>query len=440
MGPASIHEAKARGVRFVDLAFTDIVGMAKAVTIPIDQLPRSLEEGRWFDGSAIEGFARVSESDMFLRPDPATFAIVPWEEERARIICDVERPNGEPFEGDPRARLHRLIARAAALGYRYEVAPEIEFFLLRPPDPDAPGVKPFDRGSYFDLVDEPVADFWRELMSSLEALQVPVESSHHEAADGQYEIDLVMQDALAAADAIMTSKLAIRSVATHHQIMATFLPKPIAGVNGSGMHIHQRLVHSGSGMNAFADPEDQEYNLSETGLRFIAGLLTHASGCSAIVSPLINSYKRLVPHYEAPVAINWGHQSQDMLVRVPRVSALRTGDVRVELRNPDPSCNPYLALTVILAAGLDGITRALDCPPPDLPGRRDIGSLHTAPPGHLLPQSLAAALEALEADPLMRESLGALIADQFVDAKTQEWESYRREVTAWELQRYLPLF
>ncbi len=420
-------------VRFVDLVFTDIVGMAKAVTIPIEQLPHARESGRWFDGGSIEGFARVAESDMFLRPDVPTYRVIPWEPTRARIICDVVRPDGELFEGDPRARLHLMIARATALGLRYEVGSEIEFFLLRPNMTDPAQVIPIDRGSYFDLVDEPAARFWRELMAALEALRIPVEATHHEAADGQYEIDLAPQEALAAADAIMTSKLAIKAIAAQNGLMASFLPKPIANANGSGLHLHQRLIAMTTGANAFANADDPEYGLSEMGLRFIAGLLGHALGFCAIVAPLVNSYKRLIPNFEAPVAINWGHHNQDTLVRVPRVSPMRAGDVQVELRNPDPSCNPYLALSVILAAGLDGVARALECPPPDEPGRRGSNS-------RWLPHSLAEALVALEADPVMREALGATISDQFQDAKYQEWESYRREVTAWELRRYLPQF
>ena len=435
-----INESDTRGVRFCNLEFTDVVGMAKAVTIPIEQLPICLAEGRWFDGASIEGFARVTESDMYLRPDPTTFTVIPWEQTRARILCDVERPDGEPFDGDPRARLRRTIEHAARLGFRYQVAPEIEFFLIQPPVDDMVEAVPFDRGSYFDLIGESASQFWRELMAALEALHVPVELSHHEEADGQYEIDLAMLDALAAADAIMAAKLAIKAVAAHHGLLATFMPKPLTGVNGSGMHIHQRLVDLTGQVNMCA-ADNQEYGLSEIGLRFIAGLLKHASGMCAILSPLVNSYKRLVPNYEAPIESNWGHHNQEMLVRVPLLSSRRASDVRIEIRSPDPSCNPYLALTVLLAAGLDGIEREMDCPPPGKEFRR-----RQKPLGHrdmqdiLLPESLAAALDALEADPLMREALGPLINDEFLDAKWQEWEDFRRDVTAWEVRRYLPHF
>lgn len=438
--PAIVAEAQARNVRFCDLEFTDIMGMAKAVTVPVEQLGASLVEGRWFDGSSMEGFARVVESDMYLRPDPATFAVIPWEPARARILCDVLRPDDVPFEGDPRARLRAAVTRAAEFGFRYEVAPEIEFFLLRPQAAAAP-VLPFDRGSYFDLVSEPTAAVWREVMDALEKLRVPVEASHHEVADGQHEIDLAMLDALAAADAIMTSKIAIKAVAAHHGLIATFLPKPITGVNGSGMHIHQRLVDLHSGKNAFADPDNLDYGLSEVALRFIAGLLSHASAMSAVLAPLVNSYKRLVPSYEAPVEITWGHHNQDMLVRVPRLNAHRQDDVRIEIRNPDPSCNPYLALTVLLWAGLDGVERALPCPPPaDRSRRRSATTSRRDRLSQRLPESLAEALDAFESDPLLREALGPTIADEFLDAKWQEWESYRREVSPWELQRYLALF
>lgn len=442
MAPHQIlTEAQLHDVRFCNLEFTDIVGMAKAVTVPLDQLPTSLAEGRWFDGSSMEGFARVVESDMYLQPDPATFVVIPWEAGRARIVCDVVRPDGAPFEGDPRARLHVAVARATKLGLRYEVAPEIEFFLLRPPAEGKIEALPFDSGSYFDLVHEPTAQVWRELMDALKALRVPVESTHHEVADGQHEIDLAMLDALAAADAIMTCKLAIRAVAAHHGLRATFLPKPITGVNGSGLHIHQRLVHASTGRNVFADADHAEFGLSETALHFIAGLLEHAKGMSAILSPLVNSYKRLVPNYEAPIEINWGHHNQDMLVRVPRRSAHRRDDVQLEIRNPDPSCNPYLALTVLLAAGLDGMERKLPCPPPAdrRKGRPPAMGHHDASTPRL-PESLAAALEAMEDDLVMREALGATITAEFLDAKWQEWESYRQEVSAWELRRYLASF
>jgi glutamine synthetase len=279
------------------------------------------------------------------------------------------------------------------------------------------------------------------LMSALEELHVPVESSHHEAADGQFEIDLAMLDTLPAADAIMATKLAIKAIAAHHGLLATFMPKPLPGVNGSGMHIHQRLIDIQSEANCCAAPDNQEYGLSEIGLRFIAGLLAHASGMSAILSPLVNSYKRLVPSYEAPVEINWGHHNQDMLVRVPLLSSRRAGDVRIEIRSPDPSCNPYLALTVLLASGLDGIERELDCPPPGKEFRRRQGAVHRRDmSGYLLPASLASALDAMEADPLMREALGPLIADEFLDAKWQEWDDYRHDVTPWEIRRYLLLF
>ena len=437
---AILAESEARHVRFVDLEFTDIVGMIKAVTVPIEQLPQCLEEGRWFDGSSIEGFARVTESDMFLRPDPTTFAIVPWEPARARLICDVMLPDGELFEGDPRACLQRSMARAAAQGLRYEVASEIEFFLLKPVAGDPAQVIPFDQGSYFDLVNDPAARFWRDVMEALDGLRVPVEASHHEVAGGQYEVDLQMQDALGAADAIISCKQALKAVALNHGLVATFLPKPISTINGSGMHLHQRLVRQGSGVNVFASQDDPEYNLSETGLQFIAGQLAHAHGTSAIVGPLVNSYKRLVPHFEAPVALSWGHHNQSTLIRVPRVNRLRAKDVRVELRNPDPSCNPYLALAVLLAAGLDGMERQMECPPPELAPPHLTSSARAGSGKRLLPQSLAQALDGLEADPLMRATLGPQIADQFLDAKWQEWESYRREVTTWELRRYLPLF
>jgi glutamine synthetase len=435
-----VTQVREEGVRFCDLEFTDIVGMAKAVTIPLDQLMPVIESGgRWFDGASLEGFVRVTESDMFLRPDLATLRVIPWERSRARVLCDVVQPDGVPFDGDPRARLRRVLAQAERMGYRYETAPEIEFFLMQRPDESFTNLIPFDRGSYFDLSSETVSPFWRDVMESLDDLHVPVEASHHEAADGQYEIDLQMMDALASADAIMATKQAIKARAAHHGLMATFLPKPLSGVNGSGMHIHQKLIDYRTGNDAFADAENSEFGVSSIGLHFIAGLLEHARGICAIIAPLVNSYKRLVPDYEAPIDINWGHYNQDMLVRVPRPSSHLASDIRIELRSPDPSCNPYLALTVMLAAGLDGITRELDCPPPGKELRRRKGPRRDAQ-SYRLPESLAQALVMLEADPLMRESLGALITDEFLEAKWQEWASYRLEVSHWELERYLGLF
>src|SRR5579862_159168 len=372
-----LERVETTGVRFINLEFTDVVGLAKCVTIPADQWLDCLRQGKWFDGSAIEGLARIAETDMYLRPDPATFTEVPWGAEDtdneavgeansrvARVICDVLMPNGASFEGDPRAVLRAALDVAAGQGYRYEVAPELEFFLLRE-EPDGVGVaSPHDRGGYFDLSTDLAADVRREIVSELAQMGVAIESSHHEVAAGQHEVDFAAGDALAVADGVVTARYAIKAIAQRHGLMATFLPKPFYGVNGSGMHVHQRLLRVGDGANTFADPTDAEYGLSLVGRHFLAGQLAHAAGMCAIIAPLVNSYKRLVPGYEAPVMISWGRVNREALLRAPRVAPGAHEGVRIELRSPDPSCNPYLAFAVMLRAGLDGIAQGMTPPAP----------------------------------------------------------------------------
>jgi glutamine synthetase len=448
-----LGHVETRGVRFINLEFTDVVGMAKAVTIPAEQLPDCLEYGKWFDGSAIEGFARVAETDMYLRPDLATYAEVPWRPSVAggagesgggrvaRIICDVLMPTGERFEGDPRAVLIAALAEAAALGYRYEVSPELEFFLLPEGEGAAREPLPHDRGGYFDLSTDLAADVRREIVSELSSMGVRVESSHHEVAAGQHELDFVPDDALRIADAVITARYAIKAIAQRHGLWATFLPKPFYGINGSGMHTHQRLIRLEDGADVFADSADSQYGLSTLGRQFIAGQLAHAAGMCAVVAPLVNSYKRLVSGFEAPVMISWGRVNREALVRVPRVSPGALGGMRIELRSPDPSCNPYLAFAVMLRAGLNGAARELPLPPPVEEGlytldeqvrlRRGIG---------ILPATLGEALTALQQDEVVSDALGQQIAAWFIEAKTQEWAEYRRQVHPWELERYLPLF
>jgi glutamine synthetase len=447
-----LEHVETRGIRFVNLEFTDVVGLAKCVTIPAEQLADTLARGKWFDGSAIEGFARVAETDMYLRPDLFTFSEVPWrttapeadasgEERVGRLICDVLMPTGERFEGDPRAMLVAALEQAEALGYRYEVAPELEFFLLREGEGTRPEPLPDDRGGYFDLSTDLAADVRREIAAELARMGIQIESSHHEVAAGQHEIDFAPADALKIADAVVTARYAIKAIAQRHDLLATFLPKPIYGVNGSGMHTHQRLVRLADGENAFSDPAEPQYGLSPVGRKFVAGQLAHAPGVSAVVAPLVNSYKRLVPGYEAPVMISWGRVNREALVRVPRSAGGMPGEIRVELRSPDPSCNPYLAFAVMLRAGLDGITRDVPLPPPVEEGlytldeaarmRRGIG---------LLPATLGEALTALQADEVVLGALGQQIAAWFVEAKSREWSEYRRQVHPWELERYLPVF
>ncbi|HMB25731.1 MAG TPA: glutamine synthetase family protein, partial [Anaerolineales bacterium] len=340
-------------IKFIDLQFTDIVGVVKNVTIPAHELAEALQNGIWFDGSAIEGFARIAESDMHLRPDPSTFAIIPWltgEEATARLICDVYTPDGQPFPGDPRSILRNAIDAAAQMGFRYNTGPELEFFLLKPnPDGSLIPPVPYDSGSYFDAPSDMSAGLRRQMATTLEALGLQVEAMHHEGARGQQEIDFRYSDALATADSAVTLRVALKVIAQQNGLYCTFLPKPLRGINGSGMHVHQSLYYTSNGRNAFSDPGDA-HGLSKIAKHFIAGQLAHARGMCAILAPLVNSYKRLVAGYEAPVYISWARINRSALIRVPRAS--KSESTRLELRCPDPSCNPYLAFAVMLAAGL----------------------------------------------------------------------------------------
>jgi glutamine synthetase len=445
-----LERVETHGVRFINLEFTDVVGLAKCVTIPADQLPDCLAHGKWFDGSAVEGFARVAESDMYLRPDLATFTEIPWRPAAvqgeaagpvARVICDVLTPSGEQFEGDPRAVLARALDEATAQGYRYEVATELEFFLLAEREGAARGPLPHDRGGYFDLSTDLAADVRREIVAALALMDIRVETSHHEVSAGQHELDFAPAEALRAADAVVTARYVIKAIAQQHDLWATFLPKPFYGLNGSGLHTHQQLIGIGDSRNAFADPADTHYGLSALARSFIAGQLEHAPGMSAVLCPLVNSYKRLVPGFEAPVMISWGRVNREALIRVPKAAAGAPGGTRVELRSLDPSCNPYLAFAVMLAAGLDGVQRALPAP---LPIEEALYTLDDATrmrrQVEVLPATLGEALAALRADEVVRGALGEAIAEWFMEAKSQEWLEYRRQVHPWELDRYLPIF
>ncbi len=448
------------GVRFVNLEFTDVVGMAKCVTIPVEQIPDCLIHGKWFDGSAIEAFARVAESDMYLFPDLDTFAVLPakvrpqaitpvmlaepndqfFEEGAvARVICDVRTPNGERFDGDPRATLLHALEVAHSMGYNFQVAPELEFFLLHL-DGKIPTPLPHDRGSYFDLSTDLAATVRRQMVLALQQMGIRIEASHHEVAAGQHELDFEMADALHIADGLMTAKYILKAIAAEHDLYATFLPKPFYGVNGSGMHTHQQLISRATGQNAFVD-EHGEYGLSDIGRYFIAGQLAHAHAMCSILAPLVNSYKRLVPGYEAPVFINWGRVNREALIRVPRPGTDCQSTTRIELRCPDPSSNPYLALAVMLRAGLDGIQRRLSLPPAmdESLFLRDEGERQRYR-ARLLPATLGEALEGLREDNLIRETLGDSIYEGFIEAKNIEWMEYRKQVHPWELERYLSVF
>ncbi len=431
------------GIEFISLQFTDILGVVKSVIIPITEVSMALDHGTWFDGSSVEGFARIAESDMYLVPDLDTYAVIPWDREKnptARLICDVYTPEGEPFHGDPRYVLKQALREAEKRGWIYHTGPEPEFFLFRR-DGDGQAVpRPHDQGGYFDLSTDRGVEVRKEMSKALAAFGIRVEASHHEVAYGQQEIDFRFADALRAADNVVTFKATLKEVARQHGLHATFMPKPTAGVNGSGMHVHQSLVSASTGENLLTDGRS-EHGLSRLALQFIAGQLAHARGMCAVLAPLVNSYKRLVPGYEAPVYISWGQINRSALIRVPRVNPERPDSTRLELRCPDPSCNPYLAFAVMLRAGLDGIERELE--PPGVSNedlyhlddqKRKTQGLGT------LPGSLGEALEELDRDDLVRRTLGDHITDRFIEAKTTEWREYRAHVSHWELDRYLSIY
>jgi len=440
---AIIETAKKEEVKFIDLQFTDIFGVTKSVTLPAERLEEAIERGIWFDGSSIQGFARIQESDMYLQPDPVTFRILPWTRNngthdlRARVLCDVHGPDGEPFEADPRYALKRAVQRAEQLGFVYNTGPELEFFLFRETNGEQRAV-PHDVGGYFDFSPEDEAQRVRsDIVKALLALRIHVEMSHHEVAVGQHEIDFRYEPALHAADNAITFKYTVKGLAAKHGLFATFMPKPIFGINGSGMHVHQSLMDIQTGINLFYDPAG-EYKLSKLARHFIAGQLEHARSMAAIVAPTVNSYKRLTPGYEAPVYVCWAQRNRSAMIRVPRYSPGREQSTRVELRFPDPSCNPYLAFAVMLEAGLDGIERELE--PPDAvtddvfhwsQAQRDERGVLT------LPGTLEEALDELAKDAMLRKALGEHIYSVYDRARRAEWEAYRIHVTAWETERYL---
>ncbi len=433
---ARVQEA---GIAYIDLQFTDVTGIIKAVQIPARQIENAFSQGIWFDGSAIEGFARVAEADMFLRPDAATFAILPWETNHQRIgrlICDVYTPNGEPFPGDPRGVLRRALDVARQMGYRYAVAPELEFFMFRQPL-DLSALQTEDRASYFDVSDSESRAIQRGIADALDSMGILVESGHHEVGSGQHELDFAPLDALVMADAIMTARLAVKSIAQMNGLFATFMPKPLARVAGSGMHIHQMLYDAFNGANCLSDSK-ADYGLSTIGRSFLAGQLHHARGICAVLAPLVNSYKRLVAGLEAPVYVTWAQLNRSALIRVPRGRAEYPDSIRIELRSVDASCNPYLALAVMIRAGLDGIARGLELPA----AAEEELYLFNARRRLLttLPTSLNEALEAMEQCDLVSDALGLNIFERFLEAKRIEWNEYALEVSPWEIERYLTTY
>ncbi len=435
-----LEAIECENVDFVRLQFTDITGTVKNVSIPAHQVEKAFDEGIWFDGSSIEGFARLQESDMRLEPDPSTFAVLPWrsngETASARLICDVVNTDGTPFSGGPRQVLKRVLDRADQMGYSVSIGPEPEFFLFEKDEGGKATTIPHDSGGYFDLAPKDMAsDVRREVIFTLEQMGFEIEASHHEVADGQHEINFKYDDALSAADNIATFRAVVRAVAEQNDIHATFMPKPISAINGSGMHCHMSLFDEDG--NAFADGDD-EFNLSETAYNFMGGILNHAEAFTAITNPTVNSYKRLVPGYEAPVYVAWSGVNRSALLRVPDAAGTSS---RFEIRSPDPSCNPYLALAAVISAGLEGIENDAD---PGEPVREDIYEFDDEKLDDygitMLPGNLSEAVDALQTDEVITEALGDHVVEKFTTVKTTEYDDYKTYVSGWEKERYLEKF
>jgi glutamine synthetase len=429
--------AKERDVKFIRLWFTDILGFLKSFAITVEELEGALEEGMGFDGSSIEGFARIDESDMIALPDSATFQILPWrpvEKAVAQMFCDILKPGGEPFEGDPRYVLKRNLKRAANMGFIFYVGPELEYFYFE----DSKGVLTLDEGGYFDMTPLDVAtDLRRETVLTLEEMGIGVEYSHHEVAPSQHEIDIRYTDALTMADSVMTYRLVVKEVALKHGVYATFMPKPVSGINGSGMHVHQSLFKGDR--NAFFDLDDK-YHLSKVAKCYIAGLLKHAPEITSVTSQWVNSYKRLVPGYEAPVYLSWARRNRSDLIRVPEYRPGREYATRIEYRSPDPACNPYLAFSVMLAAGLEGIEKEYEIPDPVEENVYEMTEEERSERGiGTLPANLLEAIHLTEKSEMVRRALGDHVFQAFIKNKRIEWDQYRTQVTDYEIKRYLPI-
>ena len=440
-------------IKFITLQFTDLLGVIKEVIIPVEELQDALTDGVWFDGSSIEGFARIQESDLFLKPEAATYAVVPWLTEdgkTARLICDIYRADGKPFEGDPRFILKQAVEEAAKTGFVFNVGPEPEFYLFRAdaekrPSPIAGILKeqrtlPIDHDSYFDLSSHEGYKVIKKIIAALENFGIKVEASHHEVGFGQYEIDFNYGQCLDIADKVLTLKYCAKKIAQMYNLHATFMPKPIMGKAGSGMHIHQSLFDVKAKTNAFYDEADK-YNLSKIARNFIAGQVKHIKAMCAILCPTVNSYKRLVSGFEAPVYITWAAMNRSALLRVPKWFKTKSEAARIELRCPDPACNPYLAFAVMLKAGLDGIKNNLTPPEPveeniyqlddDSLVRKNID---------VLPTSLLEALDELKKDKPIQDVLGEHLFERYIDVKTKEWDEFKKQVTSWEIDTYLDIF
>ncbi|UUV99504.1 type I glutamate--ammonia ligase [Vagococcus luciliae] len=427
-------------VRFLRLMFTDILGRIKNVEVPISQLDKVLDNKMMFDGSSIEGFVRIEESDMYLYPDLATWMVFPWESEKgkvARVICDVYGTDGKPFAGDPRSNLKRIMNEMKELGFTgFNIGPEPEFFLFKLDENGNPTKKLNDQGGYFDYAPVDLGENCRrDIVLELESLGFEVEASHHECGPGQHEIDFKYADAVEACDNIQTFELVVRTIARKHGLHATFMPKPLHGIAGSGMHINMSLFNEQG--NAFFD-ENGDDQLSETAYHFLGGLLEHARGYTAVCNPIVNSYKRLVPGYEAPVYVAWSGKNRSPLVRVPSSRGLST---RLELRSVDPTANPYLAMAVLLQAGLDGIKRKLN-PPKAVDRNIYVMTEEEREAAHItdLPSTLHNAIKAMKDDEMVKEALGNHIFNNFIEAKRMEWDAYRQSVSEWEREQYLEMY
>ncbi|MFV0526012.1 MAG: glutamine synthetase family protein [Acidimicrobiales bacterium] len=432
-----LRAVEERNIKLIRLWFTDVLGQLKSVAISPVELDTALEEGVHFDGSAIDGFSRVQESDVLAVPDPTTFEILPWADEgtTARMFCDIRNHDGTPFDGDPRQVLRRNVTTARELGYEFFVAPEMEFFYFADGDPTSPP-RPLDAGSYFDLTTSDVSsDLRRQTISVLETMGIPVEYSFHEDSPSQHEIDLRYTDAMSMADQVMTFRVVVRELALERGRYASFMPKPLAGMQGSGMHLHLSLFSHDE--NAFSDDSDPA-TLSPVARRFVAGLLAHAPEITAVTNQLVNSYKRLIVGFEAPARISWARNNRSALVRVPLTKPNKPSSTRIEYRAPDPACNPYLTFSVVLAAGLKGVTEGYELPDETIDNLLAMSSEEADKRGvGLLPQSLSEALDVMERSDLVRETLGEHIFEWFLRNKRREWRDYKTHVSQWELERYL---
>ena len=435
-----LEQVKKDEVKFISLQFTDLLGVVKEVVIPVEELGGALTHGVWFDGSSIEGFARIQESDLFLKLNLATYSVIPWLTENgktARLICNIYGANGEPFEGDPRFVLARVIGEAAEMGFRYDVGPEPEFYLFRKGEA---AKTPIDYGGYFELSSAEGYRVMKGIIAALKTFGINVEAAHHEVGRGQYEIDFNYGHCLEVADELLTLKYTVKKIAQMHDLEATFMPKPVMGIAGSGMHIHQSLFDIKAKRNAFYDGSDK-YGLSKIAYNFIAGQMKHIKALCVILCPTINSYKRLVSGFEAPVYITWAGMNRSALIRVPKWFKQKQEAARIELRCPDPTCNPYLAFAVMLKAGLDGIKNNLM---PPKPVEENIYQLDResllSKKVDVLPTSLWEALNELKKDKLIQEVLGSHLLERYITIKTEEWDEFKAQVTPWEISKYLDVY